>query len=140
MPGNNENTISVPASTGHLTQVREFVVEFARNAGFSEHDVEDIRIAVDEACTNIIKHAYKFDSTRKIQVKTEVKDGKLIVSLLDNGKSFNPKTYTKPNLEESIRSKKRGGMGIYLIKKSMNKVEYYHNGSVNEIRMTKIKS
>ncbi|MEX2639547.1 MAG: ATP-binding protein [Balneolales bacterium] len=134
-----EHIISVPASTEHLSRVRKFVADLAHNTGFSDSDIEDIRLAVDEACTNVIKHAYKSDSTKTIQVKVGQNRNGLIISLLDTGDRFDPGSCSGLNLKERVRRRKRGGMGLTLIRKFMDKVEYRHRGSVNEIRMTKEK-
>ncbi|MEX0780016.1 MAG: ATP-binding protein [Balneolales bacterium] len=134
-----KHTITIPASTEYLVQVREFVAKCARQADFMETDIGDIRLAVDEACTNIIKHAYKYDRNQEIYVQIEINKNWLNITLLDSGIGFDPGNSKKPDIQESIRQKKRGGMGIYLIKKFMNKVEYSHNGTMNEIRMKKMR-
>ncbi|MEX0684529.1 MAG: ATP-binding protein [Balneolales bacterium] len=136
---NNEHIIMVPASTEYLNRVRSFVADLARQSGFSEADVEDIRLAVDEACTNVIKHAYNYDSSKKIQVKVSINAKQLNISLYDSGNCFDPDTFRKPNLKEQVLKKMRGGMGIYLIKKSMDKVQYRRDDTINEICMTKIR-
>ena len=136
----NEHTITIPASTEYLNRVRGFVAELAKTSGFSDEDVEEIRLAVDEACTNVIKHAYNNNSTGQIKVKVTVNGRQLDISLFDSGNAFDPETYTSPNLQERVRRKKRGGMGIYLIRKFMDKVEYRRSDACNEICMTKIKN
>lgn len=127
----------VNASTEQLAKVRKFVASFAREQGFSEEQVQDIRLAVDEACTNIIKHAYKYDDSKEFELNIENRDDQLWISIVDNGQSFDPSTYKKPDLEDQIRKKKRGGVGVYLIQKLMDKVEYHTSDNRNEIRMLK---
>lgn len=135
--GTDHHTITIPASTEYLTRVRRFVSGYAGKAGFSEAEIEEIRLAVDEACTNVIKHAYKNDGTKTIQISLGLKENQLIISLLDSGSTFDPGTYSNPDLQDRVRKKKRGGMGIYLIRKFMDKVEYRQKGSQNELWMTK---
>ncbi len=132
-------SISVQASTKHLAKVRGFVAKHAEEFGFNNQDVADIRLAVDEAYTNIIKHAYNNDEHKTVDIELGYNSSKFWVSLLDTGDAFDPTMYSKPNVRKKIKEKKRGGVGVYLIKKLMDDVEYHTKGSVNEIRMTKTK-
>ena len=140
MPKHNAKyTMTVQASTEHLSEVREFVAKHASNFGFKQQEVADIRLAVDEAYTNIIKHAYKHDDSKSVEIELGYNSNEFWVSLLDRGRTFDPSTYTEPNVRKKIKEKKRGGVGVYLIKNLMDEVEYVKEGSLNEIRMTKKK-
>lgn len=119
--------------------MRNFVAKHASNFGFKKQDVADIRLAVDEAYTNIIKHAYKNDEHKSVDIELGYNSREFWISLLDTGDAFNPSNYTAPDVRKKIKEKKRGGVGVYLIKKLMDHVEYHTDGSVNEIRMTKKK-
>jgi len=129
--------ITVAASTKNLAKVREFISEHATSEGFSPQTVADLCLAVDEAYTNIIKHAYKFDASKSVKIDLEFDDQKLSVRLRDKGESFNEDKYVMPDISEQIKNKRRGGMGIYLMKKLMDKVTYDTSGSENEIIMLK---
>lgn len=133
----SKHTMSVEASTKHLAKVRDFVAKHAAEYGFKKQDVADIRLAVDEAYTNIIKHSYKYDDQKSVEIELGCTDDEFWVSLLDVGESFDPSTYTEPDVRQQIKNKKRGGVGVYLIKKLMDDVKYLNQGSTNEIRMTK---
>lgn len=134
---NSTHTISVAASTKHLSEVRDFVAKHAAEFGFKKQDVADIRLAVDEAYTNIIKHSYNYDDQKSVEIELGYNSDEFWISLHDTGESFDPTTYTKPDLRQQIKNKKRGGVGVYLIKKLMDDVKYHNEGSSNEIRMTK---
>lgn len=130
-------TLSVEASTEHLAKVRDFVAAHAEKIGLSQKDISEIRLAVDEAYTNIIKHAYKDSMEKKVKIKIGSDTDRLWISLMDEGKSFDPSTYSEPDLIKRIKEKKRGGMGVYLIRKLMDQVQYSRKGQTNEIRMVK---
>ena len=136
---NTQHTMTVQASTEHLAKVRDFVAKYASEFGFKKQDVADIRLAVDEAYTNIIKHAYKNDQHKSVDIELGYNSNEFWVSLLDTGNAFDPSNYSKPDVRQKIKEKKRGGVGVYLITKLMDNVEYNTKGSVNEIRMTKKK-
>ncbi|MCC5926918.1 MAG: ATP-binding protein [Bacteroidetes bacterium] len=127
----------VSASTSQIAEVRDFVGHHAEAYGFSAEDVHDIKLAVDEAYTNVIKHAYKFDDTKKVQVKILTGEKEFTISLSDEGVAFDPSAYTEPNVAERIMLRKRGGVGVYLIHKLMDHVEYRNEGTHNEILMSK---
>ena len=138
MAGTNQiQTLSVEASTEHLAEVRDFVVAHAENIGLSQKEISDIRLAVDEAYTNIIKHAYKNTPREKVEIKIGSDTNQLWISLMDKGESFDPGSYSEPDLMKRIKQKKRGGMGVYLIRKLMDQVQYNRKGTTNEIRMVK---
>lgn len=124
--------------TDYLLEVREFVGEAARTFGFSEEDVSNIVLAVDEACTNIIKHAYQYATDKEIEVSILPKNRTFEIRIFDSGKSFNPSTIRKLDLKEQIGHRKRGGLGVYMMKKLMDRVEYnFHQGKRNEVRLIK---
>lgn len=134
---NNTYSISVHASTKHLAEVRDFVAKYAAEFGFKKQDVADIRLAVDEAYTNIIKHSYKHDEQKLVDIELGYDSNEFWVSLLDTGDAFDPSNYSKPDVRQKIKEKKRGGVGVYLIKRLMDNVEYLTQGTKNEIRMIK---
>lgn len=132
-------SISVQASTKQLAEVRNFVAKYAKEFGFNKQDVADIQLAVDEAYTNIIKHAYQHDEQKKVDIELGYNSNVFWVSLMDTGDAFDPSSYSKPDVRQKIKEKKRGGVGVYLIRKLMDDVQYHTEGSVNKIRMTKTK-
>lgn len=127
----------VNASTHNLSAIREFVSKHAENQGFSAQKVADIQLAVDEAYTNIIKHAYKNDSNKEVVINLEFDDDKMVVTLTDHGVGFDIEKYKRPDLKRQIEKKKRGGMGVYLIRKLMDEVTYNIKNQKNILRMSK---
>ncbi|WP_069131088.1 ATP-binding protein [Rhodohalobacter halophilus] len=129
--------ITVSASTEKLSEVREFVALHARKQGFSSKQVSDLQLAVDEAYTNIIKHAYQNNSDESVEINLSFDPDKLCISLFDYGNSFEPESYNLPDIRKKIKEKKRGGMGVYLIHQLMDSVSYHQNPDKNEIRLCK---
>jgi serine/threonine-protein kinase RsbW len=74
--------------TDNLLEVRDFVGEAARSFGFSEEEAANIILAVDEACTNIIKHAYQYATDKEIEVTIRQSKDSFEIRIFDNGKSF----------------------------------------------------
>jgi serine/threonine-protein kinase RsbW len=131
-------TIHIESRTDRLIAVREFVSEAARSFGFNDEDISKIALAVDEACTNIIKHAYKFDPSRDIAVSIRGSNQSFQVIIQDSGLQFNPANVQTPDMREYMKHYRRGGLGMHLMKSLMDKVEYQiQPGKVNEVRLTK---
>lgn len=112
----------------------------AEDHGFSSRQISDIRLAVDEAITNIIKHAYKGDENRTIGITVAFKKDRICIELQDTGSSFNLEKFPEPNIQEKIKQKKRGGMGVYLIHSLMDDVSYGRKNQSNKMKMCKYKS
>lgn len=131
-------SIKIESRTERLIAVREFVSAAAREFGFSDEEVSKIALAVDEACTNIIKHAYKFDSSKRITITIKPGNGAFEVSIVDTGNKFNPAEIQSPDMKEYLKHYRQGGLGVYLMKRLMDKVEYdIEPGKQNEVRMVK---
>ena len=131
-------TKRILSRTDNLLEVRDFVAESATAFGFSEAEAANIVLAVDEACTNIIKHAYQYATDKEIEVTIHQSKNSFEIRIFDTGKSFDPATIRQPDLKEHIGHRRRGGLGVYLMKKLMDKVEYsFHRGKRNEVRLIK---
>lgn len=121
-----------------MLEVREFVMRAARDFGFSDEESSKIVLAVDEACTNVIKHAYQNAPDKKIQIDITSEHDTFQVSIIDDGKSFNPNTTKLPDLKQHLTHFRRGGLGVYLMRTLMDKVEYsYSPGKRNVVRLIK---
>jgi serine/threonine-protein kinase RsbW len=130
--------ITIESRTDRLIEVRDFVSTAAREFGFADEDVSKIALAVDEACTNIIKHAYHFDPQKDIVVSVSGSNGAFVVAICDRGEVFNPNGIKTPDMKEYLTHYRRGGLGVYLMRSLMDKVEYdIRPGKLNEVRLTK---
>jgi serine/threonine-protein kinase RsbW len=124
-----ERELVIKSSTDNLAVVREFIETSALESGFSEEVVKKISLAVDEACTNIIKHAYNYSPDNDIVILTKFFDSKFTVTITDTGQNFNPRL---------IPEHKVGGLGMYLMKKLMDEVKYNTlSGNQNQVVLVK---
>jgi len=131
-------TIHIESRTERLIAVREFISAAAREFGFPDEEVSKIALAVDEACTNIIKHAYQFDPGKKIAITVKPAEGAFEVVIHDNGNNFNPADVQAPDMKEYLSHYRKGGLGVYLMKTLMDKIEYnIRPGQTNEVRLVK---
>jgi serine/threonine-protein kinase RsbW len=130
--------LKIQSRTEQLTKVRDFVSDAARGFGFAEDDVSKIALAVDEACTNIIKHAYQSTPGKEITISITGEDDAFQIRIVDNGRRFDPSTVENPDMPEYLSHYRKGGLGVYLIRSLMDKVEYgTASRQQNEVRLTK---
>jgi serine/threonine-protein kinase RsbW len=133
-----EKRIVVKSTTDNLAQIREFVRSTAQEIGFSDDITGKIILAVDEACTNIIKHAYKYSPNGEINITIYSDNKKFSISITDSGNHFDPNKIPEPNLTEYFMQKRVGGLGMYLIKKLMDEVQYSTlSGNKNQVTLIK---
>ena len=131
--------LNLTSQSDNLELIREFVSKIATKTGFAELDINKIELAVDEACANVIKHAYPPNALSKpIQIKIEVYPGKISIIVSDKGKGFDVKKVQALDMNKYLAEMRIGGLGIYLIRNLMDEVEFkMDKGKKNEVRMIK---
>ncbi len=137
---NNKNIseLIVKSRTENLSLIRDFVSKKASAAGLSKEDIENIMLAVDEACTNIIKHAYKSYNDGEIVINLEFNAQKVLISIIDYGNTFNPDSVPDPDLQKYYKNGRVGGLGMYLMKTLMDDVKYISvPGEYNKVLLSK---
>lgn len=133
-----EQRICIPGDTAELAKVRNFVEMIARRCGFTEEGAYKIVIAVDEACSNLIRHSYKLDSSRQLCVQVEVVSNSLTIKIIDTGNSFNPLNVPPPDMGEYFRKFMRGGLGVHIIRQLIDQVEYIPADSSHPFNILKL--
>jgi len=135
---NKTSELVVKSRTGNLSSIRDFISSKASDAGLAKDSIENIMLAVDEACTNIIKHAYKSFPDGEITIKIEYNSEKFQIEILDHGSTFNPDTVPDPDLQKYYRNGRVGGLGMYLMKTLMDDVKYISvPGKYNKVLLSK---
>ncbi len=130
--------LKVKSKTENLSIIRDFISSSAYEAGMKSDAVENIILAVDEACTNIIRHAYKSVPDGELIIKTKSTASRFVVSITDYGKSFEPEMIPEPDLQKYYRQRRVGGLGMYLMKTLMDDVKYVSiPGKYNEVLLSK---
>lgn len=120
-------TVSFPGSFESLPRVSEFVGKAAQRAGLSNKAVYAVQLAVDEACSNIIDHAYGGENRGEMICSVIVNEEGLTVILRDRGRPFNPQTVPDPQVNLPLEKLKPRGVGIYLMRKMVDEVRYEYS-------------
>jgi serine/threonine-protein kinase RsbW len=134
----NNSELVVKSRTENLSQIRDFISNKASKTGISNEEVENIMLAVDEACTNIIKHAYKSFPDGKIIIRVDYNSAKLLITIIDYGSTFDPLIVPDPDLQKYYRDGRVGGLGMYLMKSLMDDIKYTSiPGKYNQVLLSK---
>ncbi len=131
-------SLHVPSSTENLSMIRDFVKSIGTQSGMGDMDVAKLEMAVDEACANVMEHAYNSDSTKEVSIRALVDETSVQIEVIDTGKGFDPAAVEQLKLEDLVSAKRTGGLGMRLIKSFMDEVHYEMlPGVKNELKMVK---
>ncbi len=119
--------LEVKSELKSLSVISDFLSESIKKYGITKMSVPDVLLAVDEACTNVIKHSYKKEEDGVIILQCYVSEDKFIVKIKDWGKPFEITSIQKPDLKADYRKRKIGGLGVYLMNEIMDEIEYSFN-------------
>lgn len=124
----------------NLAKISQFVIQAAREAGLDESATYAVQLAVDEAATNIIEHAYQNSGEGQIQCSCTVLSDGLKIVLKDHGIPFIPESVPEPNLNAPLEELKTRGLGLYMMRKVMDEVKFeFSPKSGNKLTMIKRK-
>jgi serine/threonine-protein kinase RsbW len=116
-------TLQVPATLSNLEIIADFIASSLDQKGISDGVIFDIRLAVDEICSNIILYGYK-GSKGPIDIDCTVADQYIQLEISDEGIPFNPLTLPDPDIKADLDHRKIGGLGIYFVKTIMDETRY----------------
>ena len=132
-------TMVFPGRYESLAQIAEVVQQATRELGLDPLNAYAVETAVDEACSNIIEHAYGGETDKEIEFSYQVINDELIITLRDYGKQFNPKKIKRPNLSADIKERKAHGLGLYFMYQWMDAVTFEFINNQNVLTMVKRK-
>lgn len=136
----SKNNLTIPGRFDRIREACDFVVAGAEEAGFDPDEVFRIQLACDEACTNIIEHAYGAEGEGDIRVSWHKEKGAFIIELRDNGRPFRPESVPYPSMPDSaddVDELQVGGLGLHFMRTLMDKVEFSFNEEGNRLIMVK---
>jgi serine/threonine-protein kinase RsbW len=134
-------TLTFPAHLDSLAQISLFITDAAERAGLDERATWQVQLAVDEAATNIIQHAYDADAPGNISLACEHDADTFVVRLRDHGRGFDPADVPPPDTLASLEDRQVGGLGIYLMTRLMDEVHFdFDPQAGNLVTMVKYKA
>ncbi len=138
-------SIHAPGDGSYLSQIRRLIADLARQVGFSDEEIAKIEMAVDEACSNVLEHAYAPNKQwcwqhrgPELRLAIRIQDSRLIIELNDHGQRFDFANYRPADLEDSLRQMRPGGYGIVIMRRFMDEVQYSSSDETgNTLRLVK---
>lgn len=128
--------VQIPAHMEYLVELRNLVEKAGRKHGLPNCTISAIRLALDEAVTNIIHHAYE-GGEGQIRLKVFIKSDRMTLCLLDQGRHFDPNLFADIDLHRYVEERRRGGLGIALMRRLVDRLEYRKTKHGNELRLVK---
>ncbi|MCX6139329.1 MAG: ATP-binding protein [Candidatus Kapabacteria bacterium] len=121
---NHSERLQIVASTKSLQSVREFIASVVSGHGFTDFEENGIVLAVDEACANLITHAFQHDPSQVIEIVVAIDHKQIQVEISDSARPFDPKSVAQPNMDDYLRERRVGGLGISLMRRVMDDIRY----------------
>ncbi|WP_439651528.1 ATP-binding protein [Mariniradius sediminis] len=133
-----EKTMKLYCDTGRLVELRDFLQGILSGTTMSEVEQHQVILAVEEVAANLIIHSHDCNPKEFIEINVS-RDKKLLkIEIIDSGEKFNILEYQEPDITEVIKSKRKGGLGIILVKRIMDKIEFESFQNKNICRLYKI--
>ncbi len=134
-----KDQIVIACDPNQLPEVRDFVGSHLSNQQMDGVEVHKIVLAVDEICANLIIHGNASDASKQLQVTMELleQNHMLIFTIEDQGVGFDFSKYDEPDLKSIIKQKRRGGLGLMLVRRIMDQIEFSTEKNCNICRMVK---
>ncbi|GAB4469509.1 MAG: anti-sigma factor antagonist [Anaerolineae bacterium] len=129
--------LTVRGRFDNIPTIIDFVAEAAALAGLDENEAFHCQMAVDEACTNVIEHAYGGDDRGDITITCAVEPGICTIVIVDSGRAFDPSSVPEPRMAESLEELRPGGIGLHLMRKLMDDVSFEFADGKNTLTMVK---
>lgn len=123
----------------YMSVIRLTTSAVASKIGFDIEEIDDIKVSIGEACTNIIKHGLG-ENNDSFNIEYTIYEDKLKISVRDNGSGFDPSKIKEPKIDKNVENIDDSGLGIFIINSLMDEVEIKSDKERGtEIIMTKIK-
>lgn len=131
-----EYKFAYPAKLPYVKEVKEQFKKIALENNLSYKDMNNLLVVIDEVCANMIKHAYR-ETEGDMTFEIQAREKGLYITVIDTGRSFNWKSFRPPNLNHYVNIGKKGGLGLWIIRKLTDKSNYKVTGRGNELYLVK---
>lgn len=128
----------VGCSIENLKGVRDFIRVSLKNHGVADLEISEIVLALDEMCSNLMIHAHHCNPEDLFELHIEIdKNDPVVFEIVDDGTVFDINQFHTPALDNIVQEKRKGGLGIRLVKSIMDKIEYQNRSGRNVCRLIK---
>ena len=131
--------LTIPSQTTYLALVREITKKMAEAAGFQDAVPDQLALAVDEATTNAIEHAYRGDPNQQVVVQFDDQGPDFRVEVIDTGAMMDPRSVPRVDLARYAVERRTGGLGVHLMENIMDSVTFRRSARKNVCLLVKRK-
>jgi len=114
-----------------LKDIREFITEKLKAYVHDDLEINQMVLAVDEICANLIIHSNYCNANEVINLEVFVEKEGVTFEISDEGEKFNLNNYKEPSIQEVVQTKKKGGIGLLLVRRIMDRVEFVNKEQKN---------
>jgi serine/threonine-protein kinase RsbW len=134
-----KDSLTLPGRFDQIQAICEFVSAGGRIAGYDEDTLFHLQLATDEACSNVIEHAYGGEGNGDLHVEWFIREDDFVIVIHDHGEPFNPEIVPNPaQPNQDSLGLKVGGLGLYFMRTLMDTVRFqFHGEEGNTLTMTK---
>ncbi len=129
--------ISIMCNKGELTKIRQFTSDILDANSVPDLEAHKLVLAVDEVCANIMIHANNCNPESRIELDIDFRVEQIIFTFRDKGAGFDINSYEAPSIDEIVSSRRQGGLGLMLVKRIMDKIEFSTEKNHNICRLIK---
>jgi len=128
----------IGCSLENLKGVRDFIRKSLRGHVTSDVELNKIILALDEMCSNLMIHAHNCNPEHFLEMNIDIpKKGTVVFEILHHGEMFDINSFHEPAIDNLVHEKRKGDLGIRLVKSIMDDVQYSTRDGRNVCRLTK---
>lgn len=117
--------ITIACKKDNLMVIRQFINESLGHYEINDIEKHKLVLAIDEVCANLIIHANHCNADESLELDMLVDPNrKITFTIIDSGTGFDITKYKEPSMDELIHTKRKGGLGLMLVKRIMDKIEF----------------
>lgn len=133
-----EYRFKVPCTKSKLGDIREFLQRVLSENSIPDVTVNTLVLAVDEVCANLIIHSHNCNPDEHLELKVKVVgNSEITFDIIDHGDGFNIGEYKEPLISDIVKQKRKGGIGLMLVRRIMDEVELIQGKKKNVYRLHK---
>ncbi|WP_425390067.1 ATP-binding protein [Ekhidna sp.] len=132
------NKLTIGCSKEELVKIRQFTSDMLEEQKVPDLQAHKLVLAVDEVCANLIIHANNCNPENQIEFNIDFRPKQIVFTFKDKGVGFDINEYQSPSMEEIVSSRRQGGLGLMLVKRIMDKIEFSTEKNHNICRLIKM--
>lgn len=127
--------VSLANDVAEIRRVNAALADFLGEEGAPDRVINRVRLVIEELVVNVVRYAYDDQKAHRIDVDVRTEPRRVVVTVEDDGKPFDPSQAPPPRLREPLETRPTGGLGIFLVKRLSNDMTYTRHGERNRVRV-----